>query len=374
MKVGIPKEIAKGERRVALVPGTITRLIKAGVEVLVEAGAGEAAFYANRDYVEAGARILPDAAALFSQADVILKVQRLQRNPSTGKHEVDLLPDGARVISLFAPFDDPDLVRRLAGRRLTYFSMDLIPRISRAQPMDALSAMSTIAGYKAVLLAADLYGRLFPMLSTAAGTIAPAKVLVLGAGVAGLQAIATARRLGAVVSAFDVRPAVKEEVESLGARFLPLGVTSGETASGYARGLSEDQERRERELMTGYVKDADIIITTALVPGTRAPVLVAADMVAQMKPGSIIVDLAAEQGGNCEWTEPGQQVQRGGVTILGPVNVPSMMPALSSQLYARTLASFLLNMLKDGALQMNFDDPVIRESCVVREGQIVRGA
>lgn len=368
MKVGIPKEITTGERRVALVPGTVTRLIKAGVEVLVEAGAGEAALHANRDYVEAGGRILPDATALYGQTEVVLKVQRLGLNPALGRHEVDLLLDGATVISLFAPFDDPDLVRRLAGRRLTYFSMDLIPRISRAQPMDALSAMSTIAGYKAVLLAADLYGRLFPMLSTAAGTIAPAKVLVLGAGVAGLQAIATARRLGAVVSAFDVRPAVKEEVESLGARFLTLGVTSGETASGYARGLSEDQERRERELMTGYVKDTDIIITTALVPGQRAPVLVAADMVAQMKPGSIIVDLAAEQGGNCEWTEPGQQVQRGGVTILGPVNVPSMMPALSSQLYARTIAAFLLNMIKDGALNLNFDDPIVKESCVVCNG------
>ncbi len=374
MRVGVPKEIAPGERRVAVVPGMVGRLVAAGIEVLVEAGAGEAALYATRDYVEAGARILPDAAALYGQADAVLKVQRLQLNAALGRHEVDLLPAGATVISFLDPTADAELVRRLAGRRLTYFSMDLIPRISRAQPMDARSAMSTIAGYKAVLLAADAYGRLFPMLSTAAGTIAPAKVLVLGVGVTGLQAIATARRLGAVVSAYDVRPAVKQEVESLGARFLTLGVTSEETAGGYARGLAEEQERRERELMSGYLKDADIVITTALVPGQKAPVLITADMVAQMKPGSVIVDLAAGQGGNCEWTEPGQQVQRGGVTILGPTNVPSTMPALSSQLYARTITSFLLNMVKDGALNLNFEDAIVRESCVVRDGQIVGGA
>jgi NAD(P) transhydrogenase subunit alpha len=239
--------------------------------------------------------------------------------------------------------------------------------------MDARSAMSTVAGYKAVLLAADAYGRLFPMLSTAAGTIAPAKVLVLGVGVAGLQAIATARRLGAVVSAFDVRPQVKREVESLGARFLTIDVTSEQDASGYAKGLTEEQERRQREQMTGFVRNADVVITTALVPGKKAPLLVTADMIAQMKPGSVIVDLAAEQGGNCEWTEAGKSVVHRGVTIVGPVNIPAGLPALSSQLYARTITGFLLNMVKDGALALDWDDPIVKESCVVHNGEILAG-
>ncbi|MDR7422382.1 MAG: Re/Si-specific NAD(P)(+) transhydrogenase subunit alpha [Armatimonadota bacterium] len=371
MKVGVPREIAPGERRVALVPAAIDRLIKAGLEVQVEAGAGEAAFHTTREYADAGARILPDPAVLYGQSDVILKVRRLQVTPD-GAHEADLLPSGATVVSLFVPDDDPDLVARAAARGLSYYSMDLIPRISRAQPMDARSAMSTLAGYKAVLLAADQYGWLFPMLSTAAGTIPPAKVLVLGVGVAGLQAIATARRLGAVVSAFDVRPQVRQEVESLGARFLTIDVQSEQDASGYARGLSEEQERRQREQMTAFVRDADIVITTALVPGRRAPVLITADMVAQMKPRSVIVDLAGEQGGNCEWTEPGKTVERLGVTIMGPVNIPSMMPTLASRLYARTISSFLLNMVRDGALAPNPNDPIVAESCVVRAGEVVR--
>lgn len=373
MRVGVPKEIALGERRVALVPGSVARLTNAGLEVLVEAGAGESALVTNREYAETGVRILPDAAALYGGSDVILKVQRLQGHPAGAKHEVDLLNPGAVVISLLVPSDDLDLVRRAADRHLTYFSMDLIPRISRAQPMDARSAMSTLMGYKAVVLAADAFHRLFPMLSTAAGTIAPAKVLVLGVGVAGLTAVATARRLGAVVSAFDVRPQVKQEVESLGARFLTLDVTSEQDASGYARGLTEEQERRQREQMTDYLKDADIVITTALVPGRRAPVLVTADMIAQMKTGSVIVDLAAEQGGNCEWTEAGTTVERLGVTIIGPVNTPSAMPSLASQMYARTISSFLMNMVKDGALALNWDDPIVKESCVVRNGEVLTG-
>jgi NAD(P) transhydrogenase subunit alpha len=364
VRVGVPKEIAPGETRVALVPGSVRGLTKAGLEVLVEAGAGDEALCATREYAEAGAKILPDAGALYGNADAVLKVQRLTANPATGTHEVDLLQPGAAVVSLFVPSDDPDLVRRAAERQITYFSMDLIPRISRAQPMDARSAMSTLAGYKAVMLAANTYHRLFPMLSTAAGTIAPAKTLVLGVGVAGLQAIATARRLGAVVSAFDVRPQVKQEVESLGARFLSIDVRSEQDASGYAKGLTEEQERLQREAMTGFVKDADIVITTALVPGKKAPVLVTADMIGQMKTGSVIVDLAAEQGGNCEWTEPGKTVERLGVAIVGPVNIPATMPALSSQLYARTMTSFLMNMVKNGALALNWDDPIVKESCV----------
>jgi NAD(P) transhydrogenase subunit alpha len=371
VRVGVPREIAPGERRVAVVPAAVERLLKAGIEVQVEAGAGEAAYHATREYAEAGARILPDPAVLYGQSDVILKVRRLQARPDGG-HEADLLAPGATVISLFVPDDDPDLVRRAAARGLSYYSMDLIPRISRAQPMDARSAMSTLAGYKAVLLAADQYGWLFPMLSTAAGTIPPAKVLVLGVGVAGLQAIATARRLGAVVFAFDVRPQVKQEVESLGARFLTIDVHSEQDASGYARGLTEEQERRQREQMTAFVRDADIVITTALVPGRRAPVLITADMVAQMKPRSVIVDLAGEQGGNCEWTEPGKTVERLGVTIMGPVNIPSMMPTLASRLYASTISSFLLNMVRDGVLAPDVGDPIVAASCVVRGGEVVR--
>ncbi|MDR7521495.1 MAG: Re/Si-specific NAD(P)(+) transhydrogenase subunit alpha [Armatimonadota bacterium] len=369
MKIGVPKEIAPGETRVGLVPAVVERLVKARMEVLVEAGAGEAALYHNRDYTEAGARIMPDAASLYRQAEVVLKVAPLRMNEAAGAHEVDLLAPGAVVISFLVPSAEMDLMRRLADRRVTYFSMDLIPRISRAQPMDARSAMSTLSGYKAVILAAGAYHRLFPMLSTAAGTIAPAKVLVVGCGVAGLQAVATARRLGGVVSAYDVRPAVKQEVESLGARFLALGIVSEADASGYARGIAEEEERRLRELMTGAVKEADIVITAALVPGKKAPVLIAADMIAQMKPGSVIVDLAAEHGGNCEWTEAGKTVQRTGVTIIGPVNLPATMPALASQLYARTISTFLLNMTRDGALALDFDDPIVRESCVVRDGR-----
>jgi NAD(P) transhydrogenase subunit alpha len=371
VKIGIPKEIAPGDHRVALVPATVERLVKAKLEVLVQAGAGEAALIQNRDYVEVGARILPDAASLYLQAEVVLKVQPLQFNEALGTHEADLLAPGAVVVSFLIPASNPGLAQRLAPRRLTYFSMDLLPRISRAQPMDARSAMSTLAGYKAVILAAGAYNRLFPMLSTAAGTIAPAKVLVLGCGVAGLQAVATARRMGGVVSAYDVRPAVKQEVESLGARFLTLGITSEADASGYAKGIAEEEERRQREMMTGYVKESDIVITAALVPGKKSPVLIAADMVAQMKPGSVIVDLAAEQGGNCEWTEPGKQVQHGGVTIIGPINLPASMPSLASQLYARTISAFLLNMVKDGALALDFGDPIVRESCVTRDGQVV---
>jgi NAD(P) transhydrogenase subunit alpha len=352
------------------VPAAVGRLAAAKLEVVVEATAGEAARFSDNEYVDAGTRVVPDAATLYAEADIVLKVQRPQSDPRTGAHEVDLLRPGQTLVSLYIPSDDPEVARRAAELGATWFSMDLVPRISRAQPMDARSAMSTLAGYKAVLLAADAYDRLFPMLSTAAGTIAPAKLLVLGVGVAGLQAIATARRLGAVVSAFDVRPQVKQEVESLGARFLSIDVVSEQDASGYAIGLSEEQERRQREQMGGFVHDADVVIATALVPGRKAPLLVTGEMVGQMKPGSVIVDLAAEQGGNCEWTEAGGTVQRGGVTIIGPVDVPSTLPGLASQLYARTITAFLLNMVKDGALALDFDDPIVRDSCVVRDGKV----
>src|SRR5919197_4986176 len=305
MKVGIPKETGAGERRVALVPDGVRRLADAGVEVAVEAGAGEGAAIADSAYQEAGARISTD---VYADTDLVAKVQK----PS--EDEVARLRDGQALVGLLQPLTSPDLVRALAERRVTAFSMDSIPRITRAQPMDALSSQSTAAGYKAVLLAAVHLGKFFPMLTTAAGTIAPARVLVLGAGVAGLQAIATARRLGAVVSAFDVRPVVKEQVESLGANFLELDVEGAEGVGGYAVALAEDQHEREQELIARHVAESDAVISTALIPGQTAPVLITAKAARAMTPGSVIVDLAAEAGGNCELTEPGQTVVRDGVT------------------------------------------------------------
>jgi NAD(P) transhydrogenase subunit alpha len=371
MRVGIPREIASGERRVAAVPDTVGRLVRAGFDVLVESKAGVAAAVPDAAFRDAGAQVLRDAAEVYGQAQIVLKVVRPLHSEALGRHEIELMAPGTVVASFYVPIGDPGLLPRLTRRRTTLFSMDLIPRLSRAQPMDARSAMSVVAGYKAVVMAADLYPRFFPLLSTAAGTVPPAKVLVLGVGVAGLQAIATARRLGAMVSAFDVRPAVREQVESLGARFLAVDVASEEIASGYARGLSAEDEHREREQVAAFVHEADVVITSAFVPGKRAPLLITEDVVAGMKPGSLIVDLATEQGGNCALTRPGEQTIAHGVTIIGPVNLPSAMPAQASQWYARTVCNFLLNMWRDGRLDLEADDPIVKESCVSREGRIV---
>ena len=365
MKVGVPKETAANERRVALVPETVGRLVKGGLAVLVERGAGSGAYCPDEAYGAAGATVVADRAALFGQADVVLKVQ------APAPVEVGLCREGAALVALFQPGADPALVQQLAARRITAFSLVLLPRITRAQPMDALSSQATVAGYRAVLLAASTAPRLFPMLVTAAGTLAPARVLVLGAGVAGLQAIATARRLGAVVSAFDVRPAVKEQVESLGARFLAMDITeSAETAGGYAKQLSEETHRRELAFLAEQVKAADIVITTALIPGKPAPRLVTGDAVRGMKPGSVIVDLAAEAGGNCELTQAGTEVHRDGVTILGPLNLASTLPNHASQMYARNVASFLLHVARDGRLNLDFSDEIIRETCVTHAGEV----
>src|SRR4029077_1960085 len=334
MKIGVPKETAANERRVALVPDTVGRLVKTGLEVAVEQGAGAAAAFPDDAYRAAGAGLVATPADVFGRNDVILKVQP----PSTA--EVGLCREGAVLVAVFQPAAERDVVAALAARKVTAFSLALLPRITRAQPMDVLSSQATVAGYKAVLLAASTAGRLFPMLVTAAGTLPPARVLVLGAGVAGLQAIATARRLGAVVSAFDVRPAVKEQVESLGARFLQLEIgEQAETAGGYAKQLSEETHRRELEFIAQHVRDADIVITTAAIPGKRAPILITAAAVRGMKPGAVIVDLAAETGGNCEVTEPGGEVRRDGVVVLGPLNLPSTVPLHASQMYARNVAS-----------------------------------
>ena len=369
MKIAAPREVNLDERRVALVPDVTTRMVKAGLEVWVEAGAGEPACFPDAVYATAGAHILTDPAALWGGADVVLKVRAPRARD--GFHEVDLLRPGAMLIGLLNPQDDLALWPRLTARRVTAFAMELMPRIGRAQSMDVLTSQAVVAGYKATLLAASALGKFFPMLTTAAGTIPPARVLVIGAGVAGLEAIATARRLGAVVEAFDIRASAKDEVQSLGASFV--GMTLEEavaTPEGYAREVSEAGRRREHEALMAHVRRADVVIATAQVPGKKAPLLVTADMVELMSPGSVIVDLAAEQGGNCALTEAGKEVIHRGVKILGPLNLPSSLPAHASHMYARNVAAFLQYLLRDGALHLDFDDPIIGSCCVTLDGEI----
>jgi NAD(P) transhydrogenase subunit alpha len=355
VRVGVPKETAPDEHRVALVPDTIARLPD-GLEIAAERSAGDAAGFADDDYAEAGAQIVDDAFA----ADIVVKV----RKPSRG--EVERMQSGAVLIALLEPLTDPEGLERLAARGVTAFAMELIPRITRAQGMDALSSQATVAGYKAMLLAAERLPKFFPMLTTAAGTVPPAKVLVLGAGVAGLQAIATARRLGALVTGFDVRPAVKEQVESLGASFLELDVVGEETEQGYAAELADADQQRQQEALGRALSDYDVVVTTALVPGRPAPRLITAQAVAGMRPGTVIVDLAAEAGGNCELTEPGDEVERAGVTILGPLNLASTMPVHASQLYARNVSALINHLVVDGQLQLDFDDEITAATCVAR--------
>jgi H+-translocating NAD(P) transhydrogenase subunit alpha len=367
MVIGVPSEHGQIERRVALTPDAVTRLKSAGVDVLVQAGAGDAAALPDEAYIEAGAAIAPDGKALLAGSDVVVMVTRPRED------EVSSLPSGLAVVGMLQPLIHGELVERLAGANVTAFSLDAIPRITRSQSMDSLSSQATVSGYKAVLIAADSLPKFFPMLMTAAGTVAPAKVFVLGAGVAGLQAIATARRLGAVVSAFDTRPAVREQVESLGAIFveLELDVEEGEDARGYARELSEAQVVQQQELVARTVADSDVVITTALIPGRPAPRLVTAEGVAAMRPGSVIVDLAAETGGNCELTEPGKVVVREGVTIVGTLNLPSTMPLHASQMYARNITNLLALIIKDGKLELDFDDAIVADACITHQGRIV---
>ena len=365
MKVAIPKETAEGERRVALVPDTATKLIGAGLQVSVQAGAGASAYLTDSAYQTAGVTVEPDLSALFNDAGAVLKVQ------APDQSEVRLLPKGSVLISFLQPATEAGIVHALAAQGVTAFSLELVPRISRAQSMDALSSQASASGYKAVLMAAEQLGKFFPMMMTAAGTVAPARVLVMGAGVAGLQAIATARRLGAVVSAYDVRPAVKEEVQSLGATFIELPLESQEGEGGYAREQSEEFLRKQRELIGEHIAKSDVVITTAAVPGRRAPLLVTADMVKGMRAGSIIVDLAAESGGNVELTKAGEDVDVNGVMIMGRRNVPSTMPLHASQLYARNVANLLLHLVKDGAINLDFADEITKGACVTHAGEIV---
>jgi H+-translocating NAD(P) transhydrogenase subunit alpha len=370
MKIAVAKEIEVCERRVALNPDTVARLIKQGLEVSVEAGAGERSYFSDSAYEAAGAIIISDTAKLWGEADILLKVSPPQERENGGS-EVELLKEGAVLISFLNPLGNPAVAQELANRQVTAFSMEMIPRTTRAQSMDALSSQASLAGYKAVLIAAAALPKYFPMLTTAAGTIAPAKVFIMGAGVAGLQAIATARRLGAVVEAFDIRPAVKEEVQSLGAKFVEVKLEEETTAAGgYAKEISEASKQRTQEVVAEHVKNADVVITTAQVPGRKAPRLVTEEMVAQMKPGSVIVDLAADQGGNCACTEAGKDIVWNGVTIIGPINLPSSMPIHASQLYSKNLTSLVQLLVKDKALQVDFADDIVNAACITHAGEI----
>jgi NAD(P) transhydrogenase subunit alpha len=365
VKVAIPKERAPDEHRVALVPDTAAKLKAASLDVSVESGAGAGAFIPDGAFEAAGVHVVNAAGPLLGDADAVLKVQ------APMIEEVGLLKSGSVLISFLQPSTQADVVRALAKRGVTAFSLELLPRISRAQSMDALSSQASAAGYKAVLMAAGRLGKFFPMMMTAAGTVPPARVLVMGAGVAGLQAIATARRLGAVVSAYDVRPAVKEEVQSLGATFIELALEGQQGEGGYAREQSEEFLRKQRELIGEHVAKSDVVITTAAVPGRRAPLLVTGDMVKAMRPGSVVVDLAADTGGNVELTQAGKDLDVGGVTIIGTRNVPSTMPLHASQLFARNVMNLLLHLVKDGAITLDFQDEITKGSCVTHGGEIV---
>ena len=364
MIVSVPKETLPGEQRVALVPELVPRLTKAGLEVVVQSGAGQSAGFFDAVYEGKGARL---EAEVFDKANVLLKVQ-----PPT-IDEIGRMSEDLILISFLQPYTNATAIKALAARNVTAFSMELMPRITRAQAMDALSAMSTISGYKAVLIAASRLPKFFPLLMTAAGTITPARVFVIGAGVAGLQAIGTAKRLGAIVEAYDTRPAVKEQVESLGAKFAELGLASkdAEAKSGYAKAQSEEFYQKQQEMMSKYVAAADVVIPTALVPGQRAPILITGEMVRGMRPGSVIVDLAAEQGGNCALTEPGQEIVRHGVIIIGPMNLPSTVPFQGSEMYARTVTSYLLHLLKDGTPHLDLNDELTRGPLVTYQGEIL---
>ncbi len=366
MKVAVTKEIEVGERRVALIPDVVSRLVKQGWEIHVEAGAGEATFFSDRDYENAGATIVSDKATLWQNTDIIVKVSPLK------EEELPLLQAGKSVVGLLNPFGEPELIQKLGEKGINSFSLELMPRTSRAQSMDALSSQGNIAGYKAVLLGATALPKFFPMLTTAAGTIRPATVFVIGVGVAGLQAIATARRLGALVKAFDIRPEVKEQVQSLGGEFVEMEFEEETTTKdGYAKEVSKDSKQKSQELIAKEVANADVVITTAQVQGKRAPQLVTSDMIKEMKPGSVIVDLAGEQGGNCEPTEAGKDIQmEPGITVIGPINLPSSVPIHASQMYSKNISTLLQYLVKDGEMQLDFEDDIINGICLTYNGEL----
>lgn len=372
MIAGIAKETFPGEKRVALIPVGVQTLTKAGLEVIVESGAGAAAGFTDEEYQAKGAKMVKSRTDVFSQADIVLQVRGLGANPEKGAEDVKLFKEGQIQIGFLEPLTAKKEVQTLAKGKVTSFSMELIPRITRAQSMDALSSMANLAGYKAVLIAADHLPKIFPMMTTAAGTIIAAKVFIVGVGVAGLQAIATARRLGAVVHAYDVRPAVKEQVLSLGAKFveMDLGTEDAEDKGGYAKEMGEEFYKKQREMMLKVVAESDVVITTAAVPGKKAPILVTEEMVKGMHPGSVVVDMAAERGGNCELTEAGKAIQKHGVTIVGPINLATDIPYHSSQMYSKNLTNFMAQLVKEGKLELNMEDEIIRESIVTRDGEV----
>ena len=373
MIVGVPRETFPGERRVALVPSVVPMLAKSGLEVIVEAGAGIEAGYPDADYVAKGAKIIAERAEVFRSADIIVQVLAHGSNDKTGKADLPLFHRDQVLIGFLRPLGTLETIQEIAATGVTSFAMELMPRTTRAQAMDALSSMGTICGYKAVLIAADTLPRMFPMLTTAAGTITPARVLVIGAGVAGLQALATARRLGAVTSAYDMRPAAKEQVQSLGGRFveLPIEAKDAQDAGGYAKAQDEDFYRRQRELLGRVVAESDVVITAAVIPGKKSPVLVTRDMIERMAPGSVIVDLASERGGNCELCRPGEKVVEHGVTVIGRINLASTVPYHASQMYARNITAFLQYLVQGGKLQLKMDDEIVRSTLLTRGGEIV---
>ncbi len=365
MKIAVVKESHPGERRVALIPDLVARLVKQDLEIWIEAGAGEKSFWSNEAYTNAGAQVIADPDKLWGEADVVLKVGV----PTAA--EASKLRSGVTFISCLTPLANEQLISQLASQGVTSLAMELIPRSTRAQSMDALSSQASISGYKAALLAAATLPKYFPMLTTAAGTVAPAKVFVIGAGVAGLQAIATCRRLGAIVEAFDIRPAVKEEVQSLGAKFIEVPLTEDTVGeNGYAKEVSQAGKELTQKTIAQHVRMADVVITTAQVPGKTAPQLVTAEMVSQMRPGSVIVDLAAEQGGNCAYTEAGKSIDRHQVTIVGTINLPASVPIHASQLYAKNISTLLQYLIKDGALNLDFTDDIVSSTCVTHQGEI----
>jgi NAD(P) transhydrogenase subunit alpha len=372
MIVGVPKETRPGERRVALVPGVLPQMVKAGYEMLVEKDAGLSAGYTDEAYEKAGARIV-SRDEVFDKAEIVTQVNGLGANPETGQADAAKLRSGQYVVAQHEPLTSRDAMQTLAKAGVTAMAMELMPRITRAQSMDVLSSMASIAGYKAVLLAAEALPKMFPMMMTAAGTITPARVFVVGAGVAGLQAIATANRLGAVVEAYDVRPAVKEQVQSLGAKFVELEVdaSAAEDKGGYAKDLGEDFYKKQREMMLKVVAAADVVVTTAAIPGKKAPILVTAEMVRAMHPGSVIVDMAAERGGNCELTRAGETVVENNVTILGPVNLPSSVAFHASQMYAKNIQTYLLYLGKKGTIELNLEDEIARDTVVTQGGEVI---
>ena len=373
MIIGILRETFAGEDRVALVPDAVSGLVALNSEIIVEPGAGTAAGFADTDYIEHGAQIAADRDEVFARADVVLQVRTFGANPEAGRADLALTRSGQVIIGASDPLTAGPQLREMATTGATLFAMELIPRITRAQSMDILSSMATIAGYKAVLIAADALPRMFPLLMTAAGTLTPARVLIIGAGVAGLQAIATARRLGAVVQAYDVRPAGKEQIESLGAEFIELQIDAGdsEDAGGYAKAQDEAFYRRQREELAKVAGQNDVVVTTAAIPGQPSPLLITADAVRAMDPGSVIVDLASERGGNCELTRPGETVVEDGVQIMGPLNLPAAVPNHASQMYSHNISTFLRHLLGEEELQFDMEDEITRETLVMRDGQVV---